>query len=381
VIYLDNNSTTPIDPRVRETMLPFLEAEFGNPSSPYQMGKRAAHALEKAREQVAGLIGAGSSREVVFTSGATESNYAAFYSATDLFPDRKHLITSRIEHSSILHIVDRYEQQGYEITRLPVDDQGRIDPAQFEAALRPEQTALASVMWANNETGTIQPIANLAAMARERGIPFHTDAVQAAGKIPLAFAEIPLSMASLSGHKFHAPKGIGALYIKRGLRYRALLEGSQEETRRGGTQNMASIAGMGRAAEIARQELPEASRALRQARDRFEETLRRHEPRARVLCEEAERLPNTSNILFPGIQAEGLLLLLDQQNICVSTGSACTTGSMGPSHVLKALGLTDEQARACLRFSFSRFNTEKEIDEALAVLPEKLQQLRLFMSA
>ncbi len=374
-IYLDNNSTTAVAPEVAEAMMEVLHRQYGNPSSPYSLGKEAARLVEEARVEVADLIGAETPREVVFTSCATESNLSAFHSVTRLLPDRRHLVVSAVEHSSILEIVKDYEDSGYEVTWLNVDGEGRIDPDEFRNALREGETALAGVMWANNETGVISPIADLAAIAREKGVPFHTDAVQAAGKIPVNFAESGVRLMSLSGHKFHAAKGVGALVISRRLRFHPLFGGSQEEGRRGGTLNVASIVGMGVAARLAREDLEDNEKHMRALRDHFEHGLAKVASEARVLGRQTERLPNTSNVLFPQSDGEGLLLLLDQMGVLVSTGSACTTGSVAPSHVLWSMGLGPEDARRCLRFSLSRYNTREEIDRLLEVLPVAIQKL------
>jgi cysteine desulfurase len=374
-IYLDNNATTPIDPAVLEAMRPFLEKYFANPSSGYQFAARVRDAIEQAREQVAALLGC-EPGEIVFTSCGTESNNTAFHSALETRPECKHVVTTAVEHSAVRRPAQELEQHGYKVTVVGVDNSGRLSLRALADAIRAD-TALLSVMWANNETGVIFPIEEIADIARDKNVPLHTDAVQVAGKILINLREIPLQFLSISGHKLHAPKGVGALYVNRRSRFRPLLlGGSHENNRRAGTENAASIVGLGKAAEIALAKLPDEQTRVRNLRDRFEKVLLERIAAARVNGMGAPRLPNTSSVMFDEIQSEAALMMLDQENICCSAGSACRTGSLHPSHVLSAMGLVNEQARGSLRFSFGRFNTEAEIDRALEVVPRVIEKLR-----
>jgi len=380
LLYLDNNATTAIDPAVLESMRPFLEKFFANPSSGYGFAAQVRDAIEQAREQVAKLLGCEAS-EIVFTSGGTESNNTAFHSALQAVPERRHIVTTAVEHSAVLRPAKDLERRGYEVTFLNVDQSGRLNLSELADAIRPD-TALISVMWANNETGVIFPIEEVAAIAREKKVPFHTDAVQAAGKVEIKLSDIPLQFLSISGHKLHGPKGVGALYVNRHARFRPLLlGGSHENNRRAGTENAASIIGLGKAAEIARAQLREEQVRVRRMRDRFESALLEKISDARINGSGAERLPNTSSIMFDGIESDAALLMLDQKNVCCSAGSACRTGSLTPSHVLSAMGLLGDEARGSLRFSFGRFNTEPEVDRALKIVPEVIAKLRALSPA
>jgi cysteine desulfurase len=375
MIYLDNNATTQVDPAVLEAMLPHLRDQYGNPSSAYSFGKRAADAVSKAREQVAALLKCDPS-EIVFTSCGTESDNSAIQSALLLDPDRKHLVTSKVEHSAIIRHGEALARRGYEVTWLDVDSDGLIDLDALRQAIR-EDTAIVSLMWANNETGVLFPIAEAAEICRSKGTLFHTDAVQAAGKIDIALDSLPINLLSLSGHKLHAPKGVAALYVNRKTRFHAyLIGGGQENKRRGGTENTASIVGLGTAAELAEAAMKEENTRVRELRDRFEQGLLESVPSIQVNGHRARRLPNTSNLAIEGIDSEGMLLLLDQRGICCSAGSACTAGSLEPSHVLKAMGYSTDRARGSLRFSFSRFNTESEVAQALEIIPRAVEKLR-----
>jgi cysteine desulfurase len=374
-IYLDNNATTAIDPTVLEAMRPFLEEFFGNPSSGYRLAARVRDAIEQARAQVAELLGC-ETAEIIFTSGGTESNNTAFHSALEPPSDRKHVVTTAVEHSAVLRPAQELERRGYELTFVGVDRSGRLDLKELADAIRPD-TALVSVMWANNETGVIFPMEEIAQIAHEKNVVFHTDAVQAAGKLDIKLRDMSVQFLSISGHKFHAPKGVGALYVNRRARFRPLLlGGSHEGNRRAGTENAASIVALGKAAELARAKLRDEQVHVRRMRDRFEAMLLNKVPDARVNGAGAERLPNTSSILFDGIESEAALLMLDQENICCSAGSACRTGSLKPSHVLSAMGLIGEEARGSLRFSFGRFNTDDDVDRALEAVPRVVAKLR-----
>ena len=375
MIYFDNNATTSVDPAVLETMLPFLKEQYGNPSSAYSFGKRVARAVEHAREQVAGLLGCEPS-EILFTSCGTESDNTALQSALSIDQDRKHVITSKVEHSAIIKHAEALARRGYEVTWLDVDAKGLIDLSQLEAAIRPD-TAVVSLMWANNETGVLFPIEEAAEICREQQTICHTDAVQAVGKIPINLSTTSIQFLSLSGHKLHAPKGVGALYINRRARFFPfLVGGGQENKRRGGTENTASIVALGKAAELAAAHIQEEDRVVRELRDTFERQALERIPGATVNGDRERRLPNTTNLSIDGIDSEAILMILDQQGICCSAGSACTTGSLEPSHVLRAMGLSNEQARASLRFSFGRTNTMEEVKRALEILSRAVKKLR-----
>jgi cysteine desulfurase len=374
LLYLDHNATTPIDPLVCDAMLPWLRNEFGNPSSIYGLGRRAAAALTKAREQVATLVGAQPS-EIIFNSCGTEATNTAILSALAIDPDKRHVITSTVEHSATIKLCEYLATRGYEITWLPVDAQGKLDVTKLEAAITSE-TAVVSLLWANNETGILFPVEEIAAITKRKKVPLHLDAVQAAGKVPINLETLGAQYVSLSAHKLYAPKGIGALYLNRKARYTPLLRGSQEETRRGGTQNVASIVAFGKAAELATAALLTAPEHIAALRDRFEQTLLSTIQGVRRNGASEPRLPNTSNLTFSGIEAESALLLFDQEGLCCSAGSACSSGSINPSHVLTAMGVTRDEARASLRFSFGRTTTEEEIDRALEIIPRVVAKLR-----
>jgi cysteine desulfurase len=375
MIYFDNNATTQVDPDVLQLMLPYLQNQYGNPSSAYSFGKYAAKAVDTARQQVAALLGCEPS-EVIFTSCGTESDNSAIQSALLLDPDRKHLVTSKVEHSAIINHAEALARRGYEVTWLDVDANGLIDLDVLEQAIR-EDTAIVSLMWANNETGTLFPIEAAAEICRSKGTLFHTDAVQAVGKIDIDLQHLPVNFLSLSGHKLHAPKGVAALYVNRRTRFNPyLIGGGQEKKRRGGTENTASIVALGKAAELALSALPEENSRVKALRDRFEQGLLEMVPSVHVNGHRVQRLPNTSSLAIEGIDSEGMLMLLDQRGICCSAGSACTAGSLEPSHVLKAMGYSNERARGSLRFSFSRFNSESEVTQALQIIPAAVEKLR-----
>jgi cysteine desulfurase len=374
LLYLDHNATTPIDPAVRDAMLPWLENEFGNPSSVYSLGRRAAAALAKAREQVASLVGAQPS-EIIFNSCGTEATNTAILSALAIDPDKRHIITSTVEHSATIKLCEYLATRGYEITWLPVGKDGLLDPDTLEAAITSE-TAVISLLWANNETGVIFPVEEIAAISARKKVPLHLDAVQAAGKVPINLSELVAQYVSLSAHKLYAPKGVGALYVNRRARYTPLLRGSQEESKRGGTQNVASIVAFGKAAELAQAHLLASAERIGSLRDRFEKTILATIDGVRRNGTDEPRLPNTSNLTFAGIEAETALLLFDKEGLCCSAGSACSSGSINPSHVLTAMGVTREEARASLRFSLGRTTTDNDIDHALEIINHTVVKLR-----
>jgi cysteine desulfurase len=375
MIYFDNNATTQVDPQVLQQMLPFLQDQYGNPSSAYSFGKQAARAVNTARQQIADLLRCEPS-EIVFTSCGTESDNSAIQSALLADPDRRHLVTSKVEHSAVVKHAEALARRGYEVTWLDVDSEGLIDLRELDRAVR-EDTAIVSLMWANNETGVLFPIEEAAEICRSKGTVFHTDAVQAVGKIDINLRDVPINFLSLSGHKLHAPKGVAALYINRKTRFNPyLIGGGQENKKRGGTENTASIVALGKAAELASSGLRDENTRIKALRDRFELGLLDTISAIRVNGHRVRRLPNTSNLAIDGIDSEGMLMLLDQKGIYCSAGSACTAGSLEPSHVLRAMGYSTEHARGSLRFSFSRFNSDSEIDQALQIIPHAVEKLR-----
>jgi cysteine desulfurase len=375
MIYLDNNATTPVDPRVLEVMLPFLGDSFGNPSSAHGPGRVARQAVARARGQVAVLLGA-EADGLVFTSGGTESINTAVRGALAAQPGKRHIITFAIEHSATKNLCEQLAREGCEITMLPVDHAGRPDLAQYAEALRAD-TAIVTVVWANNETGVLFPVEEMARLADERRIVFHADAVQAAGKVDLDLARVPVHLLSLSAHKFHGPKGVGALYIRPGLGLPALLRGGgQENGRRGGTENVPGVVGLGAAAELAHAALAAEMPRIAALRDDFEDAVRARFPAARFHGDPAHRLPNTTNFALPGFEAEGLLIGLDRLGVACSVGSACSSGTPDASHVLRAMGVSDDEARSSLRFSFSRMNTADEAGAAVEALAEAARRLR-----
>jgi len=375
LIYLDNNATTKVDPAVVVFIVPYPTEMYGNPSSGYRFGQQVGKGLDQARERVAALIGC-EPGEIIFTSCGTESTNAAINSALQMDRDRQHIVTTRVEHSATLKHCETLAKRGHEITWLGVNDRGQIDLAELEKSIRPD-TALVTVMWANNETGVLFPIHEIAGIVRAKKALFHTDAVQAVGKIPLNLAESKINFLSLSGHKLHCPKGVGVLYVNRRTKFAPyLIGGGQEHGKRAGTENVASIVGLGKACEVAGANLEHENTVVRAWRDTFENGALGTIEGAQVNGDAEHRLPNTSNLAFDGIDAEGALMLLDQHHICCSSGSACTTGSVHASHVLKAMGFSDERARASLRFSFSRFNNSAEVEKALEILPKVIAKLR-----
>ncbi len=374
-IYLDNNATTKVDPLVLEAMLPYLTEHYGNPSSMHTFGGKVGKAVKQARAQVAGLLGADDA-EIVFTSCGSESNNTAIRAALAAQPNRKHIITTQVEHAAVINVCKQLEKQGYTVTYLSVNRQGQLDLMELEAALT-GNTALVSTMYANNETGTIFPIEQIGSLAKEYGAIFHVDAVQAVGKVPLNMKNSTIDLLTLSGHKLHAPKGVGALYVRRGFHFRPLLIGGhQERGRRAGTENVPGIIGLGKAAELELLHLPEAIKREGRLRDRLEKTLLSNIPDCEVNGDPANRLPNTTNIGFKYIEGEAILLSLDQYGICASSGSACTSGSLEPSHVLRAMGLPYVILHGSIRFSLSRYTTETEIEQVLTVMPGIVERLR-----
>lgn len=374
ILYLDNNATTRIDPQVLEAVLPFMSEFYGNPSSMHRFGGQVGKAVKEARDRVATLLGC-EPTEVVFTSCGTEGNNAAIRAALNAQPDRRHIITTQVEHPAVLNVCKQLEKQGYTVTYLSVDRKGQIDLMELEAAIT-GNTALVTMMYANNETGVIFPVEQAGAIAKEFGATFHVDAVQVAGKVPLNMKNSTIDLLTISGHKLHAPKGIGALYVRKGFRFRPfLLGGHQERGRRAGTENVPGIVGLGKAAELAVQHLAEVKKEQK-LRDRLEKGLLKAIPECEVNGDRVNRLPNTTNIGFKYIEGEAILLSLDQYGICASSGSACTSGSLEPSHVLRAMGLPYTILHGSIRFSLSRFTTEEEIDQVLAVMPGIVERLR-----
>ena len=375
-IYLDHNATTPIRPEVLADMLPYLTEEYGNASSIHAFGQSAREAVERARASVADLVGARSA-DIMFTSGGTESNnHAILGAAAAPRGGDKHVITSAIEHVAVLDPCKFLAANGMELTILPVDRQGLVNPEDVRGALRPE-TSLITIMLANNEIGSIQPIEEIGKMAREKGIAFHVDAVQAAGKIPIQVEKLGADFLSISAHKFCGPKGVGALYIRKGTKLKPLLHGGHSERdRRPGTEDVAAIAGMGKAAELALSGLQEESARVRVLRDRLERELLARVPHAWVNAARAPRVPNTANITFPFIEGESMVIALDLKGVACSTGAACSSGAVEPSHVLMAIGLAPEDARATLRLSLGHQTTEEEIDFALETIPPVIERLR-----
>lgn len=376
-VYLDHNATTPVEPEVLDAMLPYFSGDYGNASSIHTFGQRARSAVETAREQVAGLIGA-RPQEIVFTSGGTEADNHAIFGIAESPTPPVHIITTAIEHEAVLNTCEALEKRGVGVTYLPVDRDGLIDLTMLRETLRlhPE-TGLITVMHANNELGTVQPLEEIGRIASEADVYFHTDAVQSAGKIPVDVNAFKLDLLSLSGHKLYAPKGIGALYIRGGTRLRQLLYGGHHQRGfRPGTENVAGIIGLGKAAQIARALLAEDTRRMAGLRDRLEQTLLQRVPDARVNGAGAPRTPNTTNITFPGIEGEALVIALDLKGLACSTGAACSSGAVEPSHVLTAVGLPADEARASLRFSLGRHTSAADIDFALQVIPAAVGQLR-----
>ena len=377
-IYLDNNATTKVDTMAIEAMLPMFSQQFGNPSSIHSFGDQVGAKIKVARKQVADLIGALHDSEVIFTSCATESTTTAIYSALKINPDKKEIITTTVEHPATLDVCEQLEREGYIIHRLKVNKKGQLDLLEYKDLLS-DNVALASVMWANNETGTLFPVPEMAKLAHEKGVMFHTDAVQVIGKEPIDVQDTDIDMLSFSGHKLHAPKGIGALYVRRGVRYRPLLRGGhQERGRRAGTENSASIVAFGVAAEQAELHLSTINGNIKMLRNKLEEGILSQVPHSFVTGDPDNRVATTSNIAFEYVEGEAILMLLNQHGIAASSGSACTSGSLEPSHVMMAMQIPFTAAHGTIRFSLSRYTREREIDKVIEVVPAIIAKLRDF---
>ena len=376
IIYLDNNATTKVAPEVLEEMMPYFCDMYGNPSSMHTFGHEVSKKVAKAREQVASVLNANNPQEIVFTSCGTESDNAAIRGVLDSTPDKRHIVTTKVEHPAVQGLCRYLANHGYYVTEVPVDREGMLDLAELRTAITPN-TAIVSVMYANNETGVIFPIEEIGAICKEKGIPFHVDAVQAVGKIPLDMKSSPIDLLSLSGHKIHAPKGVGALYIRRGTKFRAfIIGGHQERGRRGGTEATASIIGLGKACELCKQRLKDENTRIRALRDKLENHLLQNVSNSILNGHKEKRLPNTTNISFEFVEGEAILLRLDREGICASSGSACSSGSLEPSHVLRAMGVPFTYAHGSVRLSLSVYNTQEEIDKTCEVLPQVIQELR-----
>ena len=379
VIYMDNNATTRTAPEVLEAMLPYLSDLYGNPSSMHSFGGQVGKKVDAAREQIAALVGA-TQDELILTSCGTESDSTAILSALQSFPEKRHIVTSRVEHPAVKNLcenIDKLTGHKHKITQLPVNREGVLDLSQYENSLNYE-TAIVSIMWANNETGVIFPIKEMAEIAKSRGILFHTDAVQAVGKIPIDLKNIPIDFLSISGHKLHASKGIGVLYVRRGTPFVPfMIGGHQEHGRRGGTENVASIIGLGRACEQAGKKLEEENTRVRVMRDKLENGLLETIPSSMLNGHKTDRLPNTTSVSFEYVEGEAILLHMDRYGICASSGSACTSGSLEPSHVLRAMGVPFTAAHGSIRFSLSVYNTEDEIDFVLDKMGPIIENLRV----
>ncbi len=374
-IYFDNNATTPVAPEVLDEMLPYLREFYGNPSSMHTFGGQLHRKIEDARAKVADLIGA-EPEEIIFTSCGTESDNTALMSTVESYPQKRHVITTRVEHPAVLNFCKHLSRKGYRVTFLSVDNSGRLDMDEFLKAAD-DDTAVVSIMYANNETGVIFPIPEIGDILRKRGIVFHTDAVQIAGKVSLNIKELHINMLSISGHKLHAPKGVGALYVRKGTRfYPYIIGGHQERGRRAGTENVASIIALGRACELAKEHLGKEADYLRRLRDKLEGALLKLCPDTQINGDVENRLPNTTNISFKYVEGEAILLRLDEYGICASSGSACTSGSLEPSHVLRAMGVPYAAIHGSIRFSLSRYNTEEEVDKVIEVMPSIIKELR-----
>jgi cysteine desulfurase len=375
-IYFDNNATTRVLPEVFDAMRPFFTELYGNPSSIHRFGGQVREKIDAARSQVAALIGAADPLEVIFTSCGTEGNNAAIRALIDAKPDKRHIVTTQVEHPAVLGLCQHLAKKGYRVTWLGIDQDGMVDLDELREALT-DDTALVSVMYANNETGVIFPIERIGQIVKEKGIPFHVDAVQMAGKLPLNMKRMPIDLLTISGHKFHGPKGVGALYVRRGVAFPAfIIGGHQERNRRAGTENVAGIIGMGKAAEIALRNCAPNAEHVRKLRDQLEAGLLQSCPDSRVNGQRHDRLPNTLNISFKYLEGESVLVLLDQHGICASTGSACTAGSSEPSHVLRAMGVPAEWLQGAVRFSLSHLNNEDEVRFVNQKVPLIVQRLR-----
>jgi cysteine desulfurase len=376
-VYLDNNATTRVDPEVVDAMLPFFTEQFGNPSSIHAFGASVGASVKKARQQLQELLGAEHDHEIIYTSGGTESDNTAVLSALEAMPARNEIITSQVEHPAILSLCQHLEKVGRaKVHYIGVDSLGRLDLEAYRAALS-SKVALVTLMWANNETGTIFPVEALAELAKEHGALFHTDAVQAVGKVPIVLKGSAIDMLSLSGHKLHAPKGIGALYVKRGARFKPLLRGGhQERGRRAGTENTPGVVGLGKAAELAIAHMADEQTRVKALRDRLESVILQRVPNCFVNGDPRERLPNTTNIAFEYVEGEAILLHLTRAGIAASSGSACTSGSLEPSHVMRAMNVPFTAAHGSIRFSLSRDTVAEDVDQVIEALPKILENLR-----
>jgi cysteine desulfurase len=374
-VYVDNNATTKVAPEVLEAMLPYFSEYYGNPSSMHFFGGQVQKKVDEARGQVADFLGAEPS-EIVFTSCGTESDNTAILGTLDSYPEKRHLITTRVEHPAVGNVSTYLGRKGYRVTELSVDREARLDLDELKESLT-DGTVLVTIMYANNETGVIFPIEEIGEIVKARGIPFHTDAVQAAGKIPLNMKKSKVDMLSISGHKLHAPKGIGVLYIRKGTRFSPfMIGGHQEKGRRGGTENVPYIIGLGKACELAKKHLDEENIRIKSLRDYLEEKLLEKIPNTLVNGDRVHRLPNTVSVSFEFVEGESILLLLSDLGICASSGSACTSGSLEPSHVLRAMGVPFTAAHGSIRFSLSLYNTKEEMDYIIEHLPPIIQRLR-----
>jgi cysteine desulfurase len=376
VIYMDNNATTKVDPAVLEEMLPYFSEQYGNPSSMHTFGGQVGRKLSEARERVAQAFGC-TPGEVIFNACGTEGDNTAIRSALGSQPEKRHIITTRVEHPAVLNVVKHLEKKwGYEATYLGVDEQGRLDLDELKESIR-HDTALISVMYANNETGVVYPIQEIAEIAKERGVLMHTDAVQVLGKVPFDLKTLPVDFLAVSGHKVHAPKGVGALFVRKGVQFRPfMMGGHQEHGRRAGTENTTGIIGLGKACEIAMGNIAHENSVVRGLRDKLEKGLLAAVPDVRINGTKDSRLPNTTNVSFQYVEGESILLMLDAFGVCASSGSACTSGSLEPSHVLRAMGVPFTFAHGSIRFSLSRFNTEADVALVLAELPKIITRLR-----
>jgi len=375
-VYLDNNATTAVAPEVVDAMLPFLREHYGNPSSMHAFGGRVGAPVEEARAKVAKLLGAEQPSEIIFTSCGTEADSTAIWSALNTETDKNHIITTRVEHPAVRSLALHLKRKGYQITELPVDSAGLLDPRDVERAIT-KKTAIISVMAANNETGVLFPIGEIGRIAASHGVKFHTDGVQIVGKEPLDVQSLDVNLLSLSGHKIHAPKGIGALYVKRGTRFRPfLIGGHQERGRRGGTEAVPNIVALGKAAELALAHLDEEQTVVRALRDRLEKGLLETIPSSKINGDPVQRLPNTTNISFEHVEGEAILLMMSDVGMAASSGSACTSGSLEPSHVLRAMGVPYTFAHGSIRFSLSRYNTDDDVSHVLEHMPAIITRLR-----